>query len=142
MKRGRKPVEHVDTTPQPPLGKPRMPSFLDATAKNEWKKVLPILDEMGVTSKADGTILAVYCQMYSRWVKAEAMLKKDGYTVQCANGYVQPSQWLGIGNTAIKEMKSAMDELGLTPKARQKLTALPRPKPEAEKWAGILKVAS
>jgi P27 family predicted phage terminase small subunit len=135
MTRGRKPVEHIDTTPQPPLGKPRMPTGMNTLAKAEWKRVIPMLDSMGVTSKIDGALVAVYCSMYARWMQAEAMLEKEGHTVECANGYVQPSQWLGIGNSAVKLMMDAMNDLGMTPKARQKLKALPRPKPEADKWA-------
>lgn len=131
--RGRKPVEKIDETPQPPLGKPRMPSGLNTLAKAEWKRVLPMLDEMGITSKIDGTLVAVYCVMYARWMKAETMLEK-GYTVKCSNGYIQPSQWLGISNSAVKLMLDSMNDLGMTPKARQKLIALPRPQPEAAKW--------
>lgn len=65
------------------------------------------------------------------------MLQKEGYTVVCQNGYIQPSQWLNISNTAIKEMKAAMDDLGLTPKARTKLKALPRPSTDEKKWAAL-----
>ena len=139
MTRGRKPVEHVDTTPQPPLGKPRMPSHLDATAKAEWKRVLPMLDEMGVTSKIDGTLLAVYCVYYSRWVKAEEALEKEGFTAE-TSGADKQSPWVGIANISVQFMREAMDQLGMTPRARQKLKALPRPKPEAKKWEGLLKV--
>ena len=139
--RGRKPVTAVDTTPQPPLGKPRMPSGLDSIAKAEWKRVLPMLDAMGITSKIDGTILELYCRMYSRWQLAERTLAKEGFEKECANGYNQLNVWSGIGNNAIKTMRDCMDELGMTPKSRQKLKALPRPRPEAAKWNKLLKVA-
>jgi len=62
--------------PAIPNGIPDCPSFLDDEAKAEWFRVASILNQMGLLTRADRSALAAYCTCYSRWVSAEAEVRK------------------------------------------------------------------
>jgi P27 family predicted phage terminase small subunit len=49
---------------------PKMPSWLSAAAKAEWKRRIPELNALGVLQKVDVTILAMYCTDFAEWEAA------------------------------------------------------------------------
>jgi P27 family predicted phage terminase small subunit len=56
--------------PHAPAGRPKPPAHLDKVARAEWRRMVPILEKLGVLTQAEGGALAVYCVAYSRWVTA------------------------------------------------------------------------
>src|SRR5580698_7010248 len=64
--------------PQPRAKAPKCPDHLDEIAKNEWKRLIPILRRMRLLSEADGMALASLCQAYSTMVQAQTKLNKTG----------------------------------------------------------------
>src|SRR5271155_6186955 len=67
-----------DKEPAAPKGVPEMPRFLTIEARAEWKRIVPILCNMGLLTVADGKALAAYCSAYAQLAKAEAAIEKYG----------------------------------------------------------------
>ena len=67
-----------DREPQPKVGEPPMPSGLSRYAKQAWKRIVPILLDMGVLTVADGDALMLYCEAYASWKTAMIDTKKNG----------------------------------------------------------------
>src|ERR1700682_710919 len=80
-----------DSEPQPRATTPRCPDHLDALAKKEWKRLVPVLRRMKVLTEADGMTLANLCQAWSTLVKAQEKLTEMGILYKTPNGYIQQS---------------------------------------------------
>jgi P27 family predicted phage terminase small subunit len=108
--------------PKPPSGVPRCPKHLDDVAKTEWFHTCKVLKDMGLLSLADRAALAAYCTVYSRWVEAEAQVKKYGTIVKSPDkGVPQKSPYLTIADQALETMRKFMVEFGLTPSSRSRI---------------------
>jgi len=107
--------------PKPPGDKPTCPAHLSPTAKAEWKRIAGTLNEIGLLTRIDRTVLAAYCQAYGRWVEAEKKLAETPPLLKTPAGYVQASPWIGIANKQVELMVKLMAELGLSPSARSRL---------------------
>ena len=63
-------------------GAPKCPAWLTSTAKKEWKRVVTDLAALDMLRSVDSAALAAYCQSYARWQSAEAIVDREGQTVQ------------------------------------------------------------
>jgi P27 family predicted phage terminase small subunit len=54
-------------------GRPKMPADLCPIAAAEWRRLVPKLCKRKQLSKADASSLDVYCRMFARWRKVEAL---------------------------------------------------------------------
>lgn len=129
---GRRPINGRE--PKPPASRPTCPSHLSATAKAEWKRVAGVLNEIGLLTQIDRTILAAYCQAYGRWVEAERRLAETPPLLKTPAGYVQVSPWVTISNKQVELMTRLMAELGLTPSARSRLAIRVPAGPKPWEW--------
>lgn len=101
---------------------PECPEWLDDVAKEEWARIVPLLERAGLISQVDMGVLANYCQLYSRWKKAEEILKKEGFVLKAGkNGYAMPHPAVKIAEKAQQLMKAYISELGLSPVSRARL---------------------
>ena len=116
---GKRPVNGRE--PEPPGSRPTCPSHLSTTAKAEWKRIAGTLNEIGIVTQVDRTVLAAHCQAYGRWVEAEKKLAETPVFLKTPAGYVQQSPWLTISNNQMELMAKYMAELGLTPSSRSRL---------------------
>lgn len=107
--------------PVPPAGFPDMPKGMSADAKKEWKRIAPVLYDMGVLSTIDTAALEAYCECYARWRKAERELAKSSM-VYMAKGYPILNPYLSIANKAMVEMRRFMQEFGITPASRSRIS--------------------
>ncbi len=112
--------------PQPGTGIPRCPSWLADDAKKCWYRMVPLLREMGVLTRADTDALTVYCETWARWRRAVEFLEKNGdvYTLKDDNG--DPKcvvQWpqVAIARNLIGVLNRFQAEFGLTPSARTRI---------------------
>lgn len=71
-----------DREPAAPGWIPDCPDYLDDVGRDEWQRTGEVLRYMGFLSLADRTALAAYSTAYSRWVQAEAAVKKYGTIVK------------------------------------------------------------
>ena len=112
--------------PQPLDGKLSCPDWLDDEAKQAWRQLLPMLDQMGVLSRIDRNALARYCQLWSRWKKAELFIQKHGDTyplkdergnIRCLQQFPQ----VAIAHKLAGQLTRLEQEFGMTPSARTRI---------------------
>lgn len=121
-RRGRKPLpKATDHGNRVFAALPRCPGHLSAVARKEWRRLAPVLHEVGVLTLADRAALAAYCQSHARWVEAEEKLRDTPMLLKTPSGDVQQSPWLSVVNKQLEVMGRYMSELGLTPVARARL---------------------
>jgi len=120
--------------PKPPAGKPTCPDHLSPTAKAEWKRIATTLNQIGLLTRIDRTVLAAYCQAYGRWVEAEKKLAGTPPLLKTPAGYVQTSPWITISNKQVELMVKLMAELGLSPAARARLAIRVPTGPKPWEW--------
>lgn len=108
--------------PMPPAVIPECPKFLDKYAKQEWKSISVQLHEQGLLTSVDGAALALYCQAYARWRRAEEEIQKTDMIMKASTGLLITSPWIGISNKAVDHCLKFLREFGLTPSSRASLT--------------------
>lgn len=113
----------------PKKDKIKCPSWLDKEAKKEWRRIYKELEELNLLTNVDITALAIYCDAYSKYIKANKEIEEKGMFVEYTN---KAGATNTIENPAINTAKKYADiirrmcaEFGLTPSARAKL-ALPK----------------
>ena len=115
--------------PRPTATMPRCPTHLQGEARAEWRRVARGLHDAGLLTQIDRAALAVYCQAWGRWVKAEAQVARHGEVVKTAAGNVMQNPYLSIANRAMKQMREMARELGMTPSARSQIKVVPPDEP-------------
>lgn len=133
------------TEPRPALERPACPKWLDREAKRQWRRLIPQLELMKVLARVDRNALARYCQMWSRWKRAEEFLQNygDTFPMKTPDGtliafaaFPQVAMALKLGQSLAK----LEQEFGMTPSARTRIRVDHQPKPvnsngfDVEKW--------
>lgn len=115
--RGKRPLRNE---PKPPPLSPEPPDWLDAEARAEWERVIPLLDEIGVLARLDRSSLAAYCSLWSKYVEAETLVTDD---------------WRHAVTTARlrDQLRMFIAEFGMSPVARARL-AVPQRKDDRPGW--------
>ena len=112
--------------PKPKVEIPRCPSHLNKEAKKEWKRISKDLVQLGLLSNIDRAALAGYCQAWGRWLESETLLREHGTLIKSPSGFLMQSPILAIANKALEQMRQYLNELGLSPASRSRVTAAPR----------------
>jgi P27 family predicted phage terminase small subunit len=115
--------------PRPRRGIPKPPSHLDAYALDEWHRITPELDAIGMLTTVDGITLAAYCACVSRWRQAEEaiqrMKNRDALTgalmIKTSNGNAIQNPLIGVANRAMHMAIRFAAEFGMSPAARARL---------------------
>ena len=101
-----------------------MPRHLNDYGKKEWRRVVGVLKDLGLYTKLDRAALAMYCQAWGRWVRAEKQLEETGGEVltssETGNFYQNP--WYHVANKAWEQMRKVLAEFGLSPSSRSRLS--------------------
>ena len=116
--------------PRPVLEEPSCPSWLRQEAKREWKRVVPILLELGLLSKLDRAVLSVYCDAWADVYECEKTLRKVGPTFTTEKGYVVQHPMVAMKSKARDQIRAFGSLLGLSPSDRTRLDVRP-----AEPWS-------
>jgi P27 family predicted phage terminase small subunit len=122
---GKRPINRRE--PQPGVRIPKCPAHLDQRAREEWRKLIPILKRMRVLSEADGMTLANLCQTYSTLVRAQEKLNEMGILYKAPSGYIMQSPLLSVVNQCVDTITKLSREFGLTPASRSRLSARDEP---------------
>jgi len=111
-----------------PCERPARPQWLTGDAHKEWKRIIPILEKIGMLAEIDRGILASYCYYYGEWKEACQKLMKKGCdkVITSPKGYEYPNPWIAIRNTAWDKMKKALDAMGMSPAARTGISVTPK----------------
>ncbi len=107
---------------KPDSGLPDMPNNLSKVARQEWKRLAPELDKLGLITRIDMTAFVCYCESYSTFVAARNAIKIDGMTVK-VNGLLKKNPAVSIMNDASRLMRQYLTEFGLTPASRPRVSA-------------------
>lgn len=133
--------------PQPPGDMPSPPDHLDEYGLQEWEKLAPGLNAMGVLTSVDGATFAAYCVSVARWRHAEEELNKvrtKGGALAALLIKNQAGDWvqnplIRISARAADEFVKYGSEFGLSPSSRARLAIDPgRSKPS--KFDGLIKL--
>lgn len=108
--------------PKPRPIAPKCPSWLEPTAKKEWKRVAPELERLGLLTMVDGAALAAYCQAFARWQAAEREVSKLGSTYMTSLGRLAPRPEVAIARQMMAQLRAFCAEFGLTPSARGRMS--------------------
>lgn len=98
----------------------KCPTWLHKDAKKEWRKIAPILNNLGLLTESDQMIFAGYCQNYARWKQAEIELSNSDLLVLGQRGYTQ-NPLTRISQSYFTKMKICIEKLGLSPSDRANL---------------------
>lgn len=122
---------------KPKSDKIKPPTWLDATAKKEFKRIASELMELDLLTNIDVNALAAYCDAYSDYVKCTQIIQEEGLMVEYTNKAAEtnkvPHPLLTKKKQLYEQMRSIASEFGLTPAARAKI-AIPKreEKPKSE----------
>ncbi len=135
----RKDRENPDE-PTPEISIPDVPSHLSDVAKVEWGRVSQQMAACGMLTNLDRAILALYCQAYARWAKAEKKIaametaeRPDGELMPTPQGFQVRSEWLNIANKAMEQVHKYGVELGLSAQSRSRIKVTP-PQEKPSGW--------
>lgn len=105
------------------------PPHLNGPAKDEWHRLAPILTKRGLLLEEETAALALYCQAYGRWQQAEQRLAEmaaagtgDGLLVKAPSGYPIQNPYLAIANKAMEQCYQFLQQFGLSPSARARIS--------------------
>ena len=118
---GKRPLNELE--PVPPVASLRCPNYLLPEARKEWRRLAPILMNLGLLTAADAVPFAGYCQAYARWREAEEFITQHGSIFKTPSGYVQQVPQVSIAQQNLKIMQSFATEFGLTPACRARIVA-------------------
>ena len=122
---------------KPNMDKVRCPTWLDAEAKKHWTLLSAELQEFDLLTNVDVGALAICCDAFSKFIKANNEIEKHGMLVTYANKggnkNIVPNPYVALSNKYSDVYKRFCTEFGLTPAARLKLAAPKEPiKPLSE----------
>ena len=124
---GKRPLNAQE--PQPLAATPDCPEHLDAAAALEWVRIVPELETLGLLTLIDRAALAAYCQAYSRWQAAEAIIATEGLTtLNLKTGCVRAHPAVSIAKESMRLVREFMSEFGLSPASRTRLKVEPKQK--------------
>jgi len=113
----------------------------DPVASEEWRRVAPMLRMCGIATNGERGSLLILCQQWSRYLEAHGKMRALGMIVKKPSGIPVINPYLQVENAALDKCLRLWQELGLTPSARARLSAIPAkefPTAEMNKWDGLL----
>jgi len=100
-------------------GRPSCPTWMDAEAKAEWRRVIKSLETMGILAVTDRAVLAGMCVEWSLYVK----LVREVAGLDVMEDVKLFRQLSSIRNAAFLNYSRACAQFGLTPSSRSRVNA-------------------
>jgi len=117
---------------------PSMPKHLGIEARKEWKRITPLLEELGLVSGLDRAALGLYCQAVGRMTELETafngqvdLLVSGGMKYADAvyhashavtpSGYAQQSVMVQLIKSSREQVNRYLMHFGLSPAARARV---------------------
>jgi P27 family predicted phage terminase small subunit len=133
---GHRPLNHDEPTLD--VQAPARPEFLSEAAETEWDRIVPILLQMRLLTEADGIALAMLCQSYADYLKANDDLRRTGLVMRTKTGYVTQNPLIAIARGYQEMYCKLMLEFGLTPSSRVSVATVGTGgKKSKNKWANL-----
>ena len=126
---GHRPMD--EDPPRPKDGRPPKPQLVqdDDLASAEWDRVIPLIEAMRILGEEDGTALAAYCVLFSRWTTAEVEVQQQGITIMTTTGRLIKNPAVTIAEKALSQLGGFIAEFGLSPQARSRINVKKAGKP-------------
>ena len=136
---GKRPLNLADGV-NPKIEIPAPPKHLSRDARKEWKRITPLLEELGLISVLDRTALALYCQSAGRLAELEEafngqvnrLMEQRGldypeavYEASHAvtpSGYAQQSVMVQLIKSHREQVNRYLQHFGLSPAARGRVS--------------------
>ncbi len=118
---GRRPLNKDEA--KPTVAIPEPPELLKGEALKEWRRITPLLAEVGLIAKLDRAVIAGYCKAWERWIESERMLETTGIIVRSPNGHPIYSPYLSAANKALDQLRQLAEQIGLSGSARSRIKA-------------------
>lgn len=136
-------------------GRPQCPQWLRGDARRAWKKLIPMLEAMGVLSRSDGNAIARYCDLLAQWREVRVWCDQNGTSYPIRKLNPETGELYVVGFKLFPQVRLANEyatlllrlerEFGLTPSARARLAMgdmSDRPAKQKEDHVGpILRIA-
>lgn len=107
-----------------PAETPEMPADLPGDAQAEWKRVAPLLLELGVLTRLDRGVLVQYVRTYALNQEAARELERDGVLAAgWRNGEKKHPAWQ-VYRDSCTMLTALRKELGLSPATRSRLNVV------------------
>jgi P27 family predicted phage terminase small subunit len=117
--------------PVAPTSLPEPPVWLTSRGVEIFHALVAILDEMGIASSADTAIITLCASRLEEVEITTALVEDNGRTFQTVNesGSImfRSRPEVAQRNEAMRHSQSLLSELGLTPAARSKVSAMTKP---------------
>jgi P27 family predicted phage terminase small subunit len=123
--------------PKPDGNRPSPPDHLDEAGLDEWHRIVPLLERMGVLTSVDGAALALYCDNFSRWRQAREALDRLGMVIETENEYgtvVKLNPAATVLASAQRTMIQLLAEFGCTPSSRSRVSMAEQKEDELAKF--------
>lgn len=117
---GRRPLPKNE--PQPAITRPEPPEHLSETARTEWRRICPLLADLGLMSDIDIAVLAAYCGAYSDLLDATEKQRGRSTVIKTVNGNWMQSPFVSMIRQARLDMIRFAAQLGMTPSARASMS--------------------
>jgi P27 family predicted phage terminase small subunit len=114
---GKRPIRRVPK----PNGQAARPAWLSPKAANEWRRLAPQLNVLGLLTSADRAFFAAYCEAFASWRHANNEIARLGEIVLDADGSPVKNPWMRIRTEAASEMHRFGSEFGLSPASRTRV---------------------
>lgn len=119
----------IESEPEPTAGVPLCPAWFNEDAKEEWDRVVPELDRIGILTVVDGAVIQGHCLNYARAVQCERILDEEGQTFETEHGPKKRPE-ATIAKECWGMVRAFLSELGLSPAARARLGSVSKDKPD------------
>jgi P27 family predicted phage terminase small subunit len=114
------PARAVDLTPPPELA---------GVAADEWRRLAPKLQALGLLTEIDDRALVAYCVIWARWLEAETQLRAHGLVLKGKRGAPFVSPYVKIAQQSAQQLRGWIEQFGMTPSARARVKTDPGDKP-------------
>lgn len=115
--------------PKVEAGAPTPPQWLSAAEREHWDMFVGMLTSMRVLTPVDGFALATLCSVWQQWITLQEFVKQNGLTydvtLQHGETVTRTRPETREANTLLNQVKSLLQEFGLTPAARAKVKVAP-----------------
>lgn len=110
-----------------PSGRAEPPPHLDDVARAKWREFAPKLESMGVLTAADADALAIYCVVFSRWMKALDEVRATGLTAYTAMGGEKSNPAVAVAERCEAQLLKIQGLFGCNPADRSRVAASGEP---------------
>ncbi|HUF53804.1 MAG TPA: phage terminase small subunit P27 family [Dehalococcoidia bacterium] len=131
---GKRPITEP---PEPAEGDVSCPAWLSAKARNEWERIAPELQRLGLLTVLDVSSFALYCQSFAAWSACQEIISEKGTTYLTPKGSLRLRPEVELAKTYWNAAKAIGAEFGLSPGSRARLhieTPKVKEDNEFERW--------